>query len=156
MKRTRRITILLLMLLTTAVVYAQQPAQQSEPALLSLNTIFSFSPKSLDAVEWQPDGSGYLALEPSAGKENVVDIVRYDAATGERKIVVGADKLTPQGASSPLVVEQYDFSDDGQKVLLFTNSARVWRSNTRGDYWVLDLKSWKLSKLGGEAKPSTL
>src|SRR5438552_4723094 len=156
MKRTRRITILLLTLLATAVVYAQQPVQQSEPGLLNLNTIFSFSPKSLDAVEWQPDGSGYLALESSAGKENIVEIVRYDAATGERKIVVAADKLTPQGASSALVVEQYDFSDDGQKVLLFTNSARVWRSNTRGDYWVLDLKSWKLSKLGGDAKPSTL
>ena len=47
------------MLLTTAVVYAQQPAQQSEPGLLNLDTVFSFSPKSLDAVEWQPDGSGY-------------------------------------------------------------------------------------------------
>ena len=156
MKRTRRIAAVWLLLLSATIVYAQQPAKQSEPELLNLNTIFSFSPKSLDAVEWQPDGSGYLALEPSPGKENVVDIARYDAATGERKIIVAAEKLTPQGTSSPLVVEQYDFSDDGQKVLLFTNTARVWRSNTRGDYWVLDLKSWKLSKLGGDAKPSTL
>jgi dipeptidyl-peptidase-4 len=45
---------------------------------------------------------------------------------------------------------------DEQKLLIFTNSARVWRSNTRGDYWVLDLKADTLAKLGGpEAKPST-
>ncbi len=30
---------------------------------------------------------------------------------------------------------------DEQKLLIFTNSARVWRSNTRGDYWVLDLRA---------------
>ena len=47
-------------------------------------------------------------------------------------------------------------SRDEQKVLIFTNSERVWRSNTRGDYWVLDLKSGTLRKLGGDAKPSTL
>ena len=68
-----------------------------------------------------------------------------------------AEKLTPAGASSPLLVEEFDLSQDEQKLLIFTNSERVWRSNTRGDYWVLDLKSWNLRKLGGEeAKPSTL
>ena len=46
---------------------------------------------------------------------------------------------------------------DEQKLLIFTNSARVWRSNTRGDYWVLDLKANSLRKLGGaDAKPATL
>ncbi|MBL8189763.1 MAG: S9 family peptidase, partial [Acidobacteria bacterium] len=31
-----------------------------------------------------------------------------------------------------------------------------WRSNTRGDYWVFELASKKLQKLGGTAKPSSL
>lgn len=44
-----------------------------------------------------------------------------------------------------------------QKLLLiFTNSQRVWRQRTRGDYWVLNLDSGNLIKLGGDAKPSTL
>ncbi|HUV67449.1 MAG TPA: S9 family peptidase, partial [Sedimentisphaerales bacterium] len=41
-------------------------------------------------------------------------------------------------------------------LLIFTNTKRVWRQNTRGDYWVLDLSDWKLQKLGGDAEPSTL
>src|SRR5205823_6505530 len=42
-------------------------------------------------------------------------------------------------------------------LLIFTNSARVWRANTRGDFWVLDLTAKTLKKLGGvSARPSTL
>ncbi|MCA9975601.1 MAG: DPP IV N-terminal domain-containing protein, partial [Anaerolineales bacterium] len=39
---------------------------------------------------------------------------------------------------------------------IFTNTKRVWRMHTRGDYWVLDLPSGRLTQLGGEAEPSTL
>jgi len=145
----------LLLLLLAASLFARQ-ATQADPSRLSLDTIFSYQPQSLDEVQWQPDGAGYLALEPSAEKKGAIDIARYDAASGARTVLVSAAKLVPEGASSPIVIEQYDFSADGQKVLLFTNSARVWRSNTRGDYWVLDLKSGKLQKLSASAKPSTL
>ena len=60
------------------------------------------------------------------------------------------------GASSPLVIEEFTLSADNQRLLIFTNTERVWRSNTRGDYWVFLEESAKLRKLGGDAKPSTL
>ena len=48
-------------------------------------------------------------------------------------------------------------SPDRKRLLLFTNSRKVWRQNTRGDFWVLDLATWRLRKLGGHsAAPSTL
>src|SRR5918992_34888 len=132
-------------------------AQQTDPSLLTVDTIFTYRGKSLGPVRWQENGSGYLALEPSPAKKNFVDIVRYDAASGERTVKVSAEKLTPQGAANPLEVEEFSMTSDEQKLLIFTNSARVWRSNTRGDYWVLDLQSGNLRKLGGaDAKPSTL
>jgi dipeptidyl-peptidase-4 len=107
-------------------------------------------------VQWQSDGSGYLALEPSTTKKDAVDIVRYDALTGDRTIKVAAEKLTPTGGG-PLGIDEFYFTSDEQKVLIFTNTARVWRSNTRGDYWVLDLKTGSLRKLGGkDAAPSSL
>ena len=44
-----------------------------------------------------------------------------------------------------------------QALLVFTNSKKVWRENTRGDFWVLDLAGGPLRQLGGRgAKPSTL
>lgn len=156
MNRIRRIPIVLFVLLLAAPLFAQQPAQQADPSLLTLNTIFSYAPKALGWHQWQADGSGYLMLEPSATGKGTVDLVRYDAATGARTILVAAEKLIPSGAASPLTIEQFDLSADNQRLLIFTNSERVWRSNTRGDYWVFDLKNAKLQKLGSNAKPAAL
>ena len=87
----------------------------------------------------------------------LVDGKWRDATSGERTIKVPAEKLVPAGATAPLSIEDFVFTPDEQRLLIFTNSARVWRSNTRGDYWVVDLSNWSLRKLGGnDAKPSTL
>lgn len=132
-------------------------AQQTDPSLLTIDSIFTYRTRSLGPVRWQEDGRGYIALEPSPTKNPAVDMVRYDALTGERTVKVSAEKLTPSGVAEPLSVEEFSLTPDEQKILIFTNSARVWRSNTRGDYWVLDLKAGTLRKLGGaDAKPSTL
>ena len=149
----RRLPIIPVLLLLLIPVFAQQ----SDPALLTVDSIFTYRTRPLGPVRWQDDGSGYLALEPSPTKKNFVDIVRYDATSGERTIKVSAEKLTPIRATAPLNVEEFDITPDEQKLLIFTNSQRVWRSNTRGDYWVLDFKSGTLRKLGGpDARPSTL
>src|SRR5258706_11763532 len=146
MKRINFITTGLLSLLISAQLFAQQPAKQPESNLLTLDNVFTYHPKSIGQLEWEADGKGYLMLEPAQTKKDVVEIVRYDAATGEKAPRVPADKLIPQGSSSPLVIEAFDLSPDGRKLMIFTKSERVWRSNTRGDYWVLDLSSWRLHK----------
>jgi len=150
-RRYSLITVILLALLLPVF------AQQTDPSLLTVDSLFTYRTRPLGPVRWQDNGSGYLALEPSPTKKDFVDIVRYDAASGERSVKVAAEKLIPQGATNPLMVEEFSMTNDEQKLLIFTDSARVWRSNTRGDYWVLDLRSGNLRKLGGsEAKPSTL
>jgi len=146
-----RILLIPILLLLLVPALAQQ-----DPSLLTLDSIFTYRTRSLGPVQWQSDGSGYLALEPSPTKKDAVDIVRYDALTGDRTIKVAAEKLTPTGGV-PLGIDEFYFTSDEQKVLIFTNTARVWRSNTRGDYWVLDLKTGSLHKLGGkDAPPSSL
>ncbi len=152
MKR-RILSVPLIVLLLALAIAAQQTQTAAE--VLSLDSIFTFRTRSLGPVQWQNDGSGYLALEPSAANREVVEIIRYDAVTGDRSIKVGIDKLTPQGAA-PIAIENFVLSPDEKKLLLFTKSERVWRSNTRGDYWVLKLDTGALHKLGGDAKPSTL
>ena len=155
MNRSRLLAALMVLALAAAPILAQRSAPQAVNGLITLETLSTFGARSLGEVQWQDDGSGYFMLEPSA-KQGLSDITRYDASTGQKTILVSADKLTPQGASSPISIEQFDFSQNGQKLLIFANSQRVWRSNTRGDYWVLDLKDWKLRKLGGDAGPSML
>ena len=154
---TRYFLVLLsLLFLAPAQFIAQQP-QPADPARLTVDSIFTYRTRSLGPVQWQEDGTGYLALEPSPTRKGFLDLVRYDALSGDRTIKVSAEKLTPASAAEPLLVEDFDLSVDGQKLLVFTKSERVWRGNTRGDYWVVDLKDGSLRKLGGAAaKPSTL
>jgi dipeptidyl-peptidase-4 len=152
----KRILISLLLILTvTVAAYAQQPTPQADAATLTLDSVFTYRAQSPRALKWAADGKGYLALEAS-GKGDAQDIIRYDAATGQRSTLIAADKLLAAGAATPLVVEEFEISPDQSKVLLFTNAERVWRDNTRGDYWVFDLAGGKLKKMGGEAPASSL
>lgn len=114
-----------------------------------------FRPKFFRGGAWLGSGDAYLALEPSANGAGS-DVVRYQTATGAREILVAADRLIPAGEKTPLAVENYRMSPDGHRVLVFTNSKTVWRQNTRGDYWVLDLTNGALRKLGGDAPISSL
>ena len=133
--------------------------EMSDPCALTVEQIFGseeFDTEKFGPARWLTDSSGYTTLEDSQTQAEGTDIVRYDLPTCRREVIVAAARLIPQGASKPLKIDDYAWSPNGKKVLIFTNTKRVWRRNTRGDYWVLDLNTWKLQKLGGDAEPSTL
>lgn len=147
------------LLLAATLSAAPLAAQTADPALLSVERIWSspeLFPASFGPARWLRDGSAYTTLESDSGARGGQDIVRYDAASGRRAILIPAARLVPPGDSAPLAIEGYEWSPDGGAVLVFTNSRRVWRQNTRGDYWLLDRTTWRLRKLGGDARPSTL
>ena len=129
-----------------------------DASLLTLDRLFAtkeFETEPVAALHWSRRSSSYFLLEASpegAGD----DLVRIDPATGTKEVVVPADALVSAGAESPLKVEGLDFSADESRLLIYTNSKKVWRRNTRGDYWVLDVATRKLRKLGGDAAPATL
>jgi dipeptidyl-peptidase 4 len=115
-----------------------------------------FTVKSFGPVRWLNGGSSYTTLEASAGGDKTADLVRYDTATAQREVLVSAQQLIPANEKNPISIEDYALTPDTNRVLIFTNSKRVWRQNTRGDYWVLDRKSGTLRKLGTAGPPSTL
>lgn len=133
-------------------------AQAPDPSLLTLDRIYAsreFAGESLNG-RWAPDGASYFALERSTTPSGGTDLVKYDAESGRREVLVPAARLVPSEAAAPLRIEDYEWSPDGRLLKIFTNSQRGVRSNTRGDYWVLDLSGGQLSKLGGSAPPSSL
>jgi dipeptidyl-peptidase-4 len=140
-----------------AIIVVAAPRSSDAQSMLTVERIFSpeFRPQAVGRSRWLDD-STYTMLdqkESSGGS----DLVRVDAASGRRSVLIPATRFRPTGAKDPLDVEDYSWSADEKKLLIFTNSARVWRENTRGDFWVLDLASRSLKKLGGRAaKPSTL
>lgn len=111
--------------------------------------------RGFGGVEWMDDGKSYFKNEMNR-ETRAMDIVKYDAVTGARSLLVAGDKFIPEGMKEPLRVEGTKWSDDKKEMLIFTNSKRVWRYNTRGDYWVLNLVTGKLQQLGKNLEPSTL
>jgi dipeptidyl-peptidase 4 len=135
-------------------------AQEPDPSVLTLQRIFDsdeFRPEQLGRLQWLDREPAYLKLEADSSVPGGRSLVRYDAGTGKREVWVPASRLVPSGDSLPLNVEDYRVSPNQRRLLIFTNSRKVWRQNTRGDFWVLDLSSWSLKQLGGpQAQPSTL
>ena len=115
-----------------------------------------FEVRNFGPARWLDGGDFYTTVERSADSTDAQEIVRYETATGKREVFVSDAKLIPAGAKTPLAIEDYSWSKDKNRLLIYTNSAPVWRQNTRGDYWVLELKSGALRKLGGDAPPSSL
>ena len=129
---------------------------EPDPTLLTLDRIYGkreFGSKRLSA-RWLDDADAYLTVEKAEGGGQ--EIVRHDALTGVKQTLVTASDLSPTFNSSPITIDAYAFSADQSRVLIYTNSKRVWRQNTRGDYFVLDRSSHELTQLGGDASPSSL
>ena len=160
-KRIHRNQILLtLFVLALSMAAGQIVAEEVDgPSRLTLERIFEdeeFQTERYGPARWLEDGSGYTTLEPSPDFDEAKDIVRYDPATGGRVVIVPAAALVPGEGEEPLTIDDYHWSDDGTHLLVFTNTEKVWRRNTRGDYWLLHLASGKLQQLGGNAKESTM
>jgi dipeptidyl-peptidase-4 len=146
--------------LATAVAEAQ-PASAGDPSLVTLDRIFKtkdFQPERFGPARFLDGGASYTTLEAPGGPSTSGprELIRYDTATGRREVLVSLARLTPKGATAPLEISDYHWSDDGKRLLVFTNTKRVWRINSRGDYWVLDLGSGDLKQIGRDAKPSSL
>jgi dipeptidyl-peptidase-4 len=98
-------------------------------------------------IKWSPDGNSYFRIESD-------EIIQYTLPGNTKTTFVSAADLTPPGQDKQLLVRAFYFSNDQQKLLIYTNTKKVWRADTRGDYWVKDLKTKTLKKLG-EGRPES-
>ena len=146
----------LLALFASVPVAAQVPDNVND----TMRRIFAsadFAPQRFGPARWIENGTAYTTVETSAANPDASDIVRYETATGVRSVYISARQLVPSGATEALDFDDYAWSADGNLLLLFTNTERVWRQNSRGDYWVLNRKTGAMKKLGGpNAPPSSL
>ncbi|TWT64734.1 S9 family peptidase [Allorhodopirellula solitaria] len=125
------------------------PPALAERTTLSLARIYHGPDFNLqqESIRWDARQNVLWSLRDNdAGHP---EIIRRSIPEGKETVAVSADQFRlPSGER--ISIDQYRWSPDHQYLLVFTNSVRVWRSHTRGDYWLLDLisKSWR--KLGGE------
>ncbi len=135
---------------------AQSPA---DTGLLSIDRIFNsaeFLLQQAPEIQWLQQGNAYILRTPNASIPGREDLIRVDAATQKRSVFLPATKLIPADDKMPIDIESFTLSADESRALIFTNSSRVWRSNTKGDFWVADLSTGRLSRLGASFPESSL
>ena len=113
----------------------------------------AYSAPRFGPARWLADGTAYAIVERG---DDGAEIARYDAASAARTVL----------ARTKLDIDDYAWSADGRRLLIFTNTRKVWRQHTRGDYWVLDVKgpaspagsgeTGAMKKLGGRAPEASL
>lgn len=147
-------------LLQCVLLVAGFSAGAQSDSLLTLQRIYSspeFNAEWFGQLAWYDEGNAYTTIEAADSQPGAAQIVKNTIATGAQSVLVQPSDLVPTGRQEPIEVENYTWSADKGKLLIFTNSTKVWRLNTRGDYWVLDLVTKQLTQLGGDkAEPSTL
>ena len=94
-------------------------------------------------VVWNESETGYFTL-----KNN--NIVLVSTRGKEDKVILSSSQV------NNLEIESFSFSQSKNKILIFTQSVKVWRYNTRGDYWVYDFKKNEIQKLGRNMSSSSL
>jgi dipeptidyl-peptidase-4 len=142
---SRLLFIGILLTIFTGKIFAQSPT------LLTLDRIYNsgeFREERLQPIQWIEEGAAYVTVE------NQNELARWDSKTQEKSIFVSGSALQLNG--KPISIESFTLSDDESKVLIFSNSSRVWRSNTKGDYYVYELDSKQLKKLGAKFESSSL
>lgn len=108
------------------------------------------SPLAAQKTQWTPDGNAYYSFTKK-GVE-IVDVLN----SGKDQAFLSNSELIPPGSSTPLEVQSFQVSPDGKSLLLFTNTRKVWRDHTRGDYWIFNRSNKKLTQLGKSLPASSL
>jgi len=109
--------------------------------MLTIEAIFKdyiYDSKEPGQIRWLEDGSGYTALEtieeyrdvePERDEEGEIikwpeDIIFYDPASLERSTLISAAQLTPGGEDKTLTIDDYSWSKDRSKLLIYTKKQR--------------------------------
>lgn len=100
-------------------------------------------------IKWAKSGNAYYQVEDGA-------IVETDLPSFTKKIIVPKESLANQNAGIYISIKNFSISEDGNKFLIFTNSKRVWRYETRGDYWVYNITYKTLEQVGESLPESSL
>lgn len=103
---------------------------------------------AINRLQWLPNSHDFWVNDNG-------NILLYSADDlNNSKLILSAESIKASGLSTR--TEGIVWSTDRKKILIYTNSSRVWRANTKGDYWYFDLASGKGKQLGKGLPSSSL
>jgi dipeptidyl-peptidase 4 len=99
-------------------------------------------------INWAKEGNSYYKIENN-------EINFYTLPKNTKDVLVNQSMLTLSNGQV-LQIRNFILSNDNAKMLLYTNTKKVWRLDSEGDYWVMDLKTKSLKQIGKTRPASSL
>jgi dipeptidyl-peptidase 4 len=125
------------------------PALKLLICFLSIMGCFASSAQLYNRMTWSRDGNSFYVSEDGA-------ILEFNLADRSQHVLISSKRLIPPGNREPMEVRNFFLSEDYKKVLIYTNAKKVWRYDTRGDYWVFNFSDSSLRQLGKSLPASSL
>ena len=117
-----------------------------EFTLESIHASDTFRPETFQGGKWAEEGPIITYIE-SADTADATHLMRYNLRTDERTRVIDGTNLYAEDVDRIVPIQDYSFSEDGDEVLIYTDSKEVWRTNTKGFYYVYDLEAQTLTPI---------
>jgi dipeptidyl-peptidase 4 len=126
---------------------------KAQPSVTSFNQLINRLPApendlNITQLRWLPKSHDFWLVERQG-----IYICNADDVS-KKTLVVTTAQLASAGLTTP--VENMVWSSSRDKVLLYSNSSKVWRVKSKGDYWYLDIKTGQCKQLGKSLPSSSL
>ncbi len=124
-------------------------AQEAEAPEFTLEAIHHsdlYQPASFQGGRWADEGPVITYIEP-AEDSDATHLMRYNLETDTRTRLIDGTNLYAEDVDRVVPIEGYEYSPDESKVLIYTDSERVWRYKTKGYYYIYDLEAQTLTPI---------
>ncbi|MFP5040174.1 S9 family peptidase [Parasediminibacterium sp. JCM 36343] len=100
-------------------------------------------------IHWSKEGNAYFEIENGG-------IVQIGLPEFSKKSILAKENLLDKATGKTIYIKNFFFSEDGSNILIYTNSKKVWRYETRGDYWVYNVATNSLVQIGKSLPTASL
>lgn len=138
--------MLLVFMHTTSV-----SAQPKKP--LTLEDFFAsskFAGKAFQDGQWAEKGPVITFVQPEA--DTLTHLMSLDLERNQQTKLVDGAKLHAADVNRLIAIQDYAFSADRSRLLIYTDSAPVWRYPTKGYYYLYEFATQKLTPISSREK----
>lgn len=101
------------------------------------------------ALKWNEAGNAYYTTEKG-------EIVKYNLPDFNKVVLVEKSALATHDSKAEFTIKNFFVSNNEQVFLIFTNTKKVWRYESRGDYFIYNKSTNSLQQLGKGLPESSL
>lgn len=142
-----------ILLLGSEPVWAQQNEQNVDTRFrLTLEDIHAsplFYGQRFQGGRWTREGPVVTYIESENG---LTHLMSYNLETDRQEYLIEGEDLKADDVDRIIQIEDYLYDENDEKVLLFTDTEKVWRYNTKGFYYIYNLSDGTLTPLSEREK----